>query len=152
MDSRSPDADPVATPTQRRADALGEMCRQWLDAADRPLVAGERPHVTVTVSAGALQSQLEQPCQLEHGGPIHPEVARRWACDASIIRVVLGPGSEPLDVGRKSPVVPAPMRRAVVVRDRRCRFPGCDRPPPWCDAHHVVHWAQGGETKLSNLL
>lgn len=48
--------------------------------------------------------------------------------------------------------MPAPLRRAVVVRDGRCRFPGCDRPPPWCDAHHVIHWADGGPTALSNLV
>ena len=61
-------------------------------------------------------------------------------------------GSEPLDVGRRTAVVPGPMRRAVIVRDRHCRFPACDRPPPWCDAHHVVHWASGGVTALSNLV
>ena len=60
--------------------------------------------------------------------------------------------SEPVDVGRRTPVVPASMRRAVVVRDRQCRFPGCDRPQSWCDAHHVVHWADGGSTSLSNLI
>ena len=60
--------------------------------------------------------------------------------------------SQPLDVGRKTQVVPAPLRRAVIARDRRCRFPGCDRPPPWSDCHHVVHWADGGETALLNLL
>jgi hypothetical protein len=48
--------------------------------------------------------------------------------------------------------VPPPMRRAVSVRDGRCRFPGCDRPPTWCDAHHIVHWADGGPTAMSNLI
>jgi len=57
-----------------------------------------------------------------------------------------------VDVGRRTPVVPASMRRAVVVRDRHCRFPGCDRPQSWCDAHHVVHWAKGGSTSLANLV
>ena len=60
--------------------------------------------------------------------------------------------SEPLDVGRRTPVVPAGMRRAVILRDRHCRFPGCDRPQTWCDAHHVIHWADGGPTALSNLV
>ncbi|HZB03809.1 MAG TPA: HNH endonuclease signature motif containing protein, partial [Actinomycetota bacterium] len=69
-----------------------------------------------------------------------------------IRRVVMAGRSEPLDVGRRTPVVSPGMRRAVIVRDRRCRFPGCDRPHPWCDAHHVVHWADGGPTPLPNLL
>ena len=74
------------------------------------------------------------------------------ACDASLARVVMAGGSEPLDVGRRTHVTPPSMRRAVIVRGRHCRFPGCDRPHPWCDAHHVIHWADGGETSASNLL
>jgi predicted restriction endonuclease len=68
------------------------------------------------------------------------------------MRVVMAGRSEPLDVGRRTPVVSAAMRRAVIVRDRVCRFPGCDRPHTWCDAHHVVHWADGGPTAVPNLL
>jgi hypothetical protein len=68
------------------------------------------------------------------------------------MRVVLSARSEPLDVGRRTSVVPPSLRRAVVVRDGGCRFPGCDRPPPWCDAHHVDHWADGGATSLADLL
>ena len=137
------------TPAQRRADALGEVCRQWLDGAGRPTVAGERPHVTVTVGAEALGAS---PSELDHVGPVGPETARRIACDASVMRVIMAGGSEPLDVGRRTPVVRPAMRRAVIVRDRHCRFPGCDRPHTWCDAHHVVHWADGGDTAVPNLL
>jgi Domain of unknown function (DUF222)/HNH endonuclease len=140
------------TPTQRRVDALGEVCRRWLDSTDRPSVAGERPHVAVVIDLHALEGGAEGRSELEHVGPIHPEVARRLACDASVSRVLTRGGSQPLDVGRRTAVVPAPMRRAVVVRDRHCRFPGCDRPPPWCDAHHIEHWADGGRTAVSNLL
>jgi hypothetical protein len=139
------------SPAQRRVDALGEVCRQWLDRPDRPAVGGERPHVTVTVSADTLTG-VEGVCEMDHVGPIPIGTARRLACDASVMRVVLSERSEPLDVGRRSKVVPASMRRAVIVRDRRCRFPGCDRPHPWCDAHHIVHWADGGPTALSNLI
>jgi hypothetical protein len=139
------------SPAQRRADALGEVCRQWLDRPDRPTVGGERPHVTVTVSADALVG-ADGLCEMDHVGPIGAGTARRLACDASVMRVVLSERSEPLDVGRRSKVVPPSLRRAVIVRDRRCRFPGCDRPHTWCDAHHIVHWADGGPTALSNLI
>jgi hypothetical protein len=85
-------------------------------------------------------------------GAVSGEMARRLACDASIRRVVLSARSEPLDVGRRTPIVSAAMRRAVIARDRRCRFPGCDRPHAWCDAHHIVHWAEGGPTAIRNLI
>jgi Domain of unknown function (DUF222)/HNH endonuclease len=154
------------TSAQRRADALGEVCRQWLDGSGRPIVAGERPHVTVTVGVGVLAaagvvsgvrdgtavSRMDQASELDHVGPLSPPAVHRLACDASVMRVVLGPPSEPLDVGRRTPVVPPSIRRAVIVRDRICRFPGCDRPHTWCDAHHVVHWARGGPTALGNLV
>jgi len=172
-EARSAGRDDDRTPAQRRADALGEICRQWLDLAERPSVAGERPHVTVTVDASSLRafpaaagpSRRALPpaagsfrrdpgsaAELDHAGPVGPETARRLACDASLMRVVMSGRSEPLDVGRRSKVVPPSIRRAVIVRDRYCRFPGCDRPHTWCDAHHVVHWADGGPTALPNLL
>jgi hypothetical protein len=144
--------DDDRTPAQRRADALGEICRQFLDRSDRPSVAGERPHVTVTVGPDALRGDAHAVSELDHAGPVGAETARRLACDASITRVVMSGRSEPLDVGRKTPVIPPAMRRAVIVRDRHCRFPGCDRPQAWCDAHHVVHWADGGSTATGNLL
>lgn len=138
------------TPTQRRADALGEICRQWLDCHDRPSVAGERPHLSVTVPAEALVSNGTG--TLEHGGRTSPAELRRIACDASVARVVMSGESQPLDVGRRTRVVSVAVRRALVMRDRECRFPGCERPDTWCDAHHVVHWADGGPTSLDNLV
>ena len=166
------------TPAQRRADALGEICRGFLDRGDRPLVAGERPHLTVTVPVEVLAggplavpglgtrtgtgpgagtglgsgADLPGSAELDHAGPVPPELVRRLACDASVMRVVLGARSEPLDVGRRTPVVPPAIRRAVIARDRHCRFPGCDRPPAWCECHHLDHWAHGGPTALHNLL
>lgn len=139
------------SPAQRRADALGEVCRGWLASLERPSVAGEVPHVVVTMDLAALQARGGRSA-LEDVGPITPEAARRLACDANVTRVITDTRSEPLDVGRRTKVVPPALRRAVTVRDRGCRFPGCGRPPGWCDAHHVVHWADDGETSLANLV
>jgi Domain of unknown function (DUF222)/HNH endonuclease len=140
------------SPAQRRCDALGEITRAWLDRSDRPEVAGERPHLTVTLDLETLQGRTGRRCELDEAGRISASSARRIACDASVSRVITRGASEPLEVGRTTRVVPASLRRAVVVRDHECRFPGCDRPAPWCDAHHVIHWADGGPTDLSNLV
>lgn len=87
-----------------------------------------------------------------NGHVLTPEQVRRYACDCTISRVVFGPGSEPLDIGRATRTVPAAIRRALKVRDRHCQHPtGCDRPARWCDAHHKQHWADGGPTALWNL-
>jgi hypothetical protein len=143
-DARSRDREDARSPAQRRADALGEICRQWLDDGGRPIVAGERPHMTVTVDVDALEGTRAGTISLDHTGAAGRDMARRLACDASVMRVVMKGRSEPLDVGRRTPVVPPAVRRAVIVRDGSCRFPGCDRPHTWCDAHHVEHWADGG--------
>src|SRR5262245_58255504 len=78
-------------------------------------------------------------------------MARRIACDASATRLQVGPGSEILSVGRATRVVPAALRKALMLRDRHCQFPGCGRPARWADAHHIEHWIDGGRTCLSNL-
>jgi hypothetical protein len=152
MDADGRDGRDLRTPPQRRADALVEICRRWLDGADRPDAGGERPHVVVTVDLETLERRAPGRSELADTGPITPEAARRWACDAAVSRVITDARSVPLDLGRRTRVVPAALRRAVIVRDRTCRLPGCDRPPSWCDAHHVRHWAEGGDTALGNLI
>ncbi len=81
--------------------------------------------------------------------PVSAETARRIACDAGMVRMTHGSG-QLLSVGRKTRTIPPPIRRALAFRDQGCRFPGCTS--KHCDAHHIVHWADGGETKLSNLV
>lgn len=151
-ETRSASGPDTRTPTQRRADALGEICRQWLVSRERPTLGGERPHVVVTIDLETLVRRAGGRAALQDTGSITPETARRLACDADITRVITGAASEPLELGRRTKVVPPGLRRAVAVRDGGCRFPGCGRPPGWCDAHHVRHWADGGETSLDNLV
>jgi hypothetical protein len=157
-----PAADEERTTAQRRADALVDVCAGWLASGDAPASGGVRPQVQVTVGLDALRDARSRGCThrdrlgdvpvLADGQPVPASVARRIACDAGIIPVVLGSGSEPLDIGRQSRVVPAGLRRALHLRDGGCRFAGCDRPTGWCDAHHLRHWADGGTTELENLL
>ena len=90
---------------------------------------------------------------IEQAGGLHlsKEAARRVACDAGIVVLHHAAGGEVLDVGRRSRTVPSAMRRALLSRDRgQCQFPGCES--RHCDAHHVEHWADGGETRLQNLV
>jgi hypothetical protein len=135
----------------RRADAMVEMARKQLDAGTLPEVAGQKPHLSVIASTATLAKAPGAPAaDLEWSQPITADAARRLACDSAMTRVVLGPSSEPIDVGRCTRTIPPALRRALVVRDRGCRFPGCDRPPDWCDGHHLIHWIDGGETALSN--
>jgi hypothetical protein len=77
--------------------------------------------------------------------------ARTLCCDPVLRTVVLDSLDNPVDLGRTTRIVPKGLRRALEVRDGGCVFPGCDAPSSWCDAHHVVHWADGGPTSAKNL-
>ncbi len=142
--------DPRTGP-QRNADALLEVCGLARAARDCPTTAGEPPHLTVTIDWDALRTGLGV-ATLDYGTQISAAQARQWACDAKIIPVVLGGKSEPLDVGRAMRTVPLSIRRALVARDRGCVFPGCDRPPGMCQAHHCRHWIDDGETSVENCV
>jgi len=142
--------DPRTTP-QRHADALLEICGLARTAQDCPTTAGEPPHLSVTLPWEVLRTGLGT-ATLDYGTPLSAAEARQWACDAKIIPVVLGGASEPLDVGRAMRTVPLSIRRALVARDGGCAFPGCDRPPGLCHAHHCQHWIDGGDTSVDNCV
>jgi hypothetical protein len=143
--------------SRRMADALVDLCDRALAEGGLPAVGGEKPQVTVTMSLENLRGQdgarrQPAPPTLGTGVAITPEAARRIACDAAVIPMVLGSKREPLDIGRATRTVPAGIRRAVVARDVGCVHPGCTAPAAWCQAHHVRHWADGGPTSLANLV
>ena len=130
-----PAADDDRTATQRRADALVDLARRKLDGGGLPQVGGQKPHLMVTVDMATLAKQPgSRAAELEWAQPIPAETARRIACDCSITPVVRGPESHQVDAGSTSRVIPPPMRRGLIARDKGCRFPGCDRPPAWTDA------------------
>ncbi|HEX6403359.1 MAG TPA: DUF222 domain-containing protein [Pseudonocardiaceae bacterium] len=137
------------TVPQRQADALIELCERARATGEFPTTAGEPPHVTVTIDWDALRTGLGA-AALDYGQLISAGDARRMACDCKVIPVVMGGKSEPLDVGRAMRTAPMGIRRALVARDGGCSFPGCDRPPGICEAHHVRHWIDNGVTSVGN--
>ena len=85
------------------------------------------------------------------GSLIAPETVRRLACDANVIPTVLGSRGEILDLGRSTRLATPGQLATLCLRDGGCSFPGCTTPAHWCDAHHLIHWADGGRSDLSNL-
>jgi hypothetical protein len=148
---RGSGAEDVRTPGQRRADALVEVCRLATACTDLPDNGGDRPQVVITVPFETLRTQLGA-AMLDDGHLLSAAVARRLACDAAILPAVLNGKGQVLDVARQQRLFTGSLRRALVVRDKGCAFPTCDRPPRWCDGHHVIHWADGGPTDLNNAV
>ncbi len=144
----------------RTWDALVTVAHGAL-ASDRiPESHGAPARLMVTVGWDALRTGLA-----DQGAPgvvgvgltgdgveLSVSKVRRLACDAEVIPAVLGGQGEPLDVGRARRLVTVAIWMALVIRDRHCAFPGCDRPPMMCHAHHVRHWISDGKTSLDNLV
>ena len=139
----------LRTSDQRRADALVEVCRRAA-AAGGAAPTTPKAAVVVTMDYQDLKGLTGAGTTLT-GDLLAPETVRRMACDAAIIPAVLGTRSELLDLGRTVRLVTPKLFLALCLRDRGCTFPGCSRPPGWCDAHHGVHWCDGGPTDLSNM-
>ena len=137
-----------AEPPPTSAEALAAMADRAPAGSER--AGGERQQVVVHVDRPALSGAGEAGCALADGPAIAAETARRLACEASVVHLQEQDG-ETLSVGRKRRSVPPALRRALRRRDRGCRFPGCEH-HRFVDAHHLRHWAQGGETKLDNLV
>ncbi|MCE3552987.1 HNH endonuclease [Pseudonocardia sp. RS11V-5] len=145
------DPDDERPVPQRQAEALAEACAQVLDRGRLPETGGRRPQLVVTVRLEDLERRAAA-ASLEFGGALSAATLRQLACDAAVVPMVLSSTGVPLDVGRISRTVPDGLRRAVTARDGGCAWAGCDRPPSWCEVHHVVEWANGGPTELGNLV
>ena len=154
--------DPIGA---RRADGMRLLAEQFLESeSERCPSSGDRYQVVVHIDQGILSCEssgrsqspgedrhLAGRSEIEDGAALAVETARRLGCDASLVGLVEDGNGEPLDVGRKTRAISPAMKRALKARDGGCRFPGCDR-TRFTEGHHVKHWADGGETKLSNLI
>ena len=140
------------TAKQRRADAVGELAMHAMEQGTLPRRHAVKPHINLTMTLEALKGELGvPPADLDLSLPISTRTAERLACDCTMSRVVLA-DSQVIDVGRATRTVSPPTMRALRVRDKGCRFPGCDRQVNWSSPHHIRFWARGGPGDLPNLV
>jgi hypothetical protein len=130
-------AEDKRTLTQRRADALLEVCQLALRTDQLPDHGGGRPHLVVTVPFDVLRGELGAGT-LDTGERLSATQVRRLACDAQILPAVLGGDGQVLDLGQSRRLFTRAVRRALMLRDGGCAFPGCDRPARWCEGHHIL--------------
>jgi hypothetical protein len=148
--AESPDADgeESRTPGRRRGDALVDVMRFFLDhRADTP-TSRNRPHVNVVVGSDALSGGVGGEL-VASGAPLSAAAVQRLLCDADVHRVLTAGRSVILDFGAARRLFSDAQFNALVLRDRHCRWPGCDRPPQWTQAHHVIPFPHG-PTSLDN--
>ncbi|MBB1513324.1 DUF222 domain-containing protein [Tessaracoccus sp. MC1627] len=136
----------------RLADALVALTQHAAGNGTLPSHGVDRPQVHITLDFDTLTSGLGEVCLLGAGGVdgFSAGDARRLACDARLIPMVLGTPSRPLDVGRTHRLFTPAIRAALTERDQGCVFPGCTATPAACEAHHIVPWWAGGVTCLAN--
>jgi len=163
VDGCLPVPHPVAT---RRADALERVAEAWLAAPNLGETGGDRSgmhrsggdryllhiHTDVgTLKSDGPKDSNSAESELDGHGCVSAETSRRMACDSAVVNWHETPDSEALNIGRKSRSIPPATRRALQRRDGGCRFPGCSC-HRFVDAHHIRHWADGGETNMDNLV
>ena len=141
-----------------RATALVHIAEHYLatgGSGARPLTSSEAYQVFVHVNANDAGPDNRingaHTCYTDDRRCLAPHVVRQLACDASRRTVLENERGEVLNIGRRSRTVPRRIGHALRVRDGGCRFPGCGQ-RRWTDAHHIRHWADGGETSLENLV
>jgi hypothetical protein len=136
-------------PRRRRGEAFAAFL-EAVDPARLPRHGGDATTLLVTIDLQTLQSQLAG-VGLVGEDPISAAQARRLACTAQIIPVVLGGKSEVLDLGRSRRLYSPAQHKAMAVRDRTCRAENCQIPAAWCEAHHAEQpWTTGGNTDLED--
>ena len=137
------------TPAARRADALLDLVSRAVSAPDG-VPRQAKTSLVVTISLDALQGRCRGAGLTMDDEALTVGTVRRLACDAQVIPVVLGTSGEILDQGMARRLFDRAQIRNLWLRDGGCTFPGCSKPAAWTDAHHLVHWADGGPTDLDN--
>jgi hypothetical protein len=137
---------------RRRGDAFVQLVRRAV-AAGEERGKTNKTTLVLTMDWEDLKDRLGAATTLgglDAGTHLAPETVRRLCCDGSVIPVVLGVDSEVLDWGLEKRFFTDAQTKRLWLRDGGCTYPGCDAPPQWADAHHLVHWADLGPSDLGN--
>jgi hypothetical protein len=138
--------------SSRRADALQRLAESFLSGTEHQCSGGDRYLINIHTEMETLKADgAGAESELEDAGCVSAETSRRMACDCSVVHWHENQKGEPLNIGRKTRIIPPAIRRALQRRDGGCRFPGCTC-SRFVDAHHIMHWADGGETSMENLV
>jgi len=135
---------------QRTHDALEEVCDRLLRSGTLPDSGGTPATVIVTITEADLRARRGTG-QTSDGTPLSADAVCGLADQADVVTVVLSPLGAVLDLGRTRRCASPTQTLAMIARDGGCSFPGCSRPPEWCERHHVVAWLDGGRTAVDNL-
>jgi hypothetical protein len=138
----APRVDDDRTIEQIAADALVELVRIGSTAGSAEVLGVARPAVRIHVDRDQVRIEGQTV-------PASPATAQRYACAVGIVPILFQDG-QPLDVGRTQRLFTPRQRIALAARDGVCRFPGCGRPPSWCEAHHITPWSRGGPTNIAD--
>ena len=139
-------------PGERRGDALVDICRWFLDNQDRKKGGRHRPHVNIVIDGDTIGTDNLTGEVANLRIPLDSATLSRYLCDCKLHRVLRDSRGAILDYGVATQSIPAPLFNTLVIRDRHCRFEGCDRPPTWCEGHHVKWYSHGGPTNVNNLV
>jgi hypothetical protein len=150
-----PEPDNRIEPTpgeQARADALIAMAeRAATTLGDDVIATADRAHLLVTIEAGTRSGVADSTSRLDHGPALAYKTACRLGCEGTMAVLIKDEDGNPLHLGDTTPTVSRRQKRALLARDKGCRFPGCGA-RRYLHAHHIVHWSRGGPTCISNLV
>ena len=121
-------------------DAFVELIRIGTTAGSEQILGAQRPAVRLHVTAADLDRRAGSGAFEGQTAPVSIATVERHACAAGLVPILFDGVGQPLDVGRDQRLFTSRQRIALAARDGGCRFPGCDRPPSWCEAHHIEHW------------
>jgi len=144
--------DDTRTVAERQGDALYDIAAFFNGNHDSDGTPRHLPHVTISADITTIITNTPQATNDDTGRPMSPACTATYLCDCKIHVILRDANGTPQTFGDTTYSVPRSLFRQVAARDGGCRFPGCNRPVRWTDAHHIKYWEHGGPTDYDNLL